>query len=206
MKVIFSFGDSLTYGAWGRQTHGWTTLLRDYLDTKFEYPSYYYYALGIPGETSRGLVDRFASEVASRRRTDDEAYTFLIACGANDATWLKGEAHFKLDVETYIKNMKVVVDSAKAVGGRIYLLNITPVNENYSREFKGKDKECLNEYVDKYNEAIRLVATNKNVPIIDINSAFEADDIPELITRDGLHPSDAGHQLIFETVTTATEF
>lgn len=202
MKVIFSFGDSITYGCWGQNTHGWTSLLRSRLDSAGEFPAYYYYALGIPGETSKGLADRFASEVAARRRSDDDGYTFLLACGANDATWLNGDARFKQSIAEYADNMSSIIGAAKKVGGEIILLNTTPVNEEYSREFKGKDKSCLNEYVDKYNLELVEVARSTNVRVVDVNRAFKDRDVATLLIDDGLHPNDDGHKLIFETVKT----
>ncbi len=198
MKVIFAFGDSITYGVWGPDTSGWSGLLRRELDRE---QKYYFYSLGIPGETSRGLRDRFAREVAARQRSDDDGYVFLIACGANDATWLNGEQRFKQTQDEYAANMTAVIDEAKRLGGEVLLLNITPVNEEFSREFKGKDKSCLNEYVVTYNRVLAQVAAETEVRLIDVNRAFQERNVPALLTQDGLHPNDEGHRVLFETVT-----
>lgn len=200
MKVVFALGDSITYGCWGQETRGWTTLLREYLESQEPYPSYYLYTLGIPGETSSGLRKRFVQEIDARKRSDDSSYVYLVACGANDATWLNGDQRFKQSKDEYAENMRTIFSELKNRPGVVYALNITPVNEEFSKEFKGKDKSCLNEYVDAYNHVLAQVSSELEVEIIDVNAAFRNNDFTALFTDDGLHPNDDGHRLIFETV------
>jgi lysophospholipase L1-like esterase len=202
MKIIFGLGDSITYGAWGQQTHGWATLLREWLDGQTPYPGYYFYSLGIPGETSAGLRNRFEQEMEARKRSDDESFVYFVACGANDATWLNGEQRFKQTTEQYADNMRYILSVIKEKPGKFYVLNTTPVNEEFSTEFGGKDKACLNKYVDKYNDVLTNICNELGVSLVDINSTFKANDIASLLTPDGLHPNDNGHQLIFETIKT----
>jgi lysophospholipase L1-like esterase len=64
-----------------------------------------------------------------------------------------------------------------------------------------KDKSRLNEYVQKYNEELKKVATLKNIPLLDIFSAFmEKGHVALLDADDGLHPNAAGHEIIYQMV------
>jgi lysophospholipase L1-like esterase len=47
----------------------------------------------------------------------------------------------------------------------------------------------------RYNEAVRKLAAELAVPLVDVHEAFTAKNADKLLL-DGLHPNDAGHQLI----------
>lgn len=75
MAQIFCFGDSITYGAWDVANSGWAQKLRIYLDKKQEEDDSLYfltYNLGIPGEATDSLVNRFLSETKARIREDKQ--------------------------------------------------------------------------------------------------------------------------------------
>ena len=96
--------------------------------------------------------------------------------------------------------MRFIFNELRTRPGKVYALNITPVNEEYSKEFKGKDKSCLNEYVDKYNQALARICDELDIELVDINAVFKSKGVEVNITMDGLHPNDEGHNLIFENV------
>ena len=48
-----------------------------------------------------------------------------------------------------------------------------------------------------YNEAVRKLAAELAVPLVDVHGAFAAKNADKLLL-DGMHPNDAGHQLITE--------
>lgn len=115
MTVIYAFGDSITYGAWGIQTSGWAALLRQYLDDLQEKNSNYYglfYNLGIPGETTTGLLNRFDNEVKARIRVNDES-VFIFAFGANDAVFLVSENKFRTSKDEFENNLSIVFEKAR---------------------------------------------------------------------------------------------
>lgn len=203
MKVIYAFGDSITYGAWDQQASGWTSLLRQHLDLTEPFPGYYFYELGIHGETTNGLMKRLDNEIEVRQRQDDDSYTFIFAHGANDATWLTGESRFKASIEDYEANLRTAIQKAKSLNASIYILGITPVNEEYSTDLVARGKSCINKYVDIYDSKARAVAQSESVSFIDINGAFKAAGPNNLLVPDGLHPNEAGHKLIFKTVCSA---
>jgi lysophospholipase L1-like esterase len=200
MHVIYVFGDSITYGAWDMSTSGWTAKLRSYLDARHEEPTYYFYPLGIHGETTDGLMKRFDNELQARRRQDDSSYTFIFAYGANDATWLTDRKQFKATIEDFEKNLANAIQQARALDAEVFLIEITPVNEEYSADLAARNKSCLNEYVNQYNERLRAVAGLTGATLVNVNQAFHDRGLSETLVGDGLHPSAAGHEIIFEEV------
>ena len=47
----------------------------------------------------------------------------------------------------------------------------------------------------RYNETVRNLARELAVPLVDIHAAFAAKN-PDVLLLDGMHPNDAGHQLV----------
>ena len=130
MAVIYAFGDSVTYGAWDVEKSGWATRLRVFLDEKQQKdPSLYYllYNLGIPGETTEGLVKRFDHETQARRRGDEEVI-FIFAFGANDNAYLVSKERFRISKEEYISNLNTVITKARVISPKILILNINYIS------------------------------------------------------------------------------
>lgn len=200
MHIIYVFGDSITYGAWDMGKSGWATQFRTYLDSRKDKPTYYFYPLGIHGETTGGLVKRFENEFEARQRKDDTTYTFIFAYGANDATWLTDQEKFKETIEDYEKNLLYVIGKARNVTNNIFLIDITPVNEEYSADLITRNKSCLNKYVDLYNEKLRDITQLNDLKVIEVNHIFKEKGIPKLFVDDGLHLNEAGHAIIFDEV------
>ena len=203
MAVIYLFGDSITYGAWDIEGSGWTARLRKYLDeVQLKDDSKYYlcYNLGIPGETTDGLVGRFDRELSARERLGEEA-VFVFAFGANDSVHVPSMNGFRVPEDRFIRNMKAAIDSARTVSKNIILANITPVDEAVcASRYGAKDKVRLNKNVERYNDLIAAIAQEKMVPAVDVYRPF-VDSVPKvLLSEDGLHPNEKGHQLIFELV------
>jgi len=124
----------------------------------------------------------------------------IFAFGTNDATWLIKENRFKNDIDAYEDNMKIVVSKAKKLTNKIIFLNITPVNDEITKEFKGKDKICNNRFVDDYNSRLKKIADIEGVSIVDVNTVFKEKGYEGLLMKDGLHPNNQGHRIIFDLV------
>jgi len=201
MAQIFCFGDSITYGAWDVASSGWAQKLRIYLDKKQKEDSNLYfltYNLGIPGETTDDLVSRFLSETKARIREEkQEENVFIFAYGANDAAIIPSQDKFRVDAEDFKNNLENVVDQARKFDNKIFILNITPVNEEFAANPANKDKSRLNKYIEVYNKKIKEIADNKDIYFVDVNSAFMNNDYKSLFCEDGLHPNESGHEIIF---------
>jgi len=202
MATIYAFGDSITYGAWDIQQSGWTGLLRRYLDQLQEHNSEYYgvlYNLGIPGETTDGLVKRFESEVMARMGKGEDA-VFIFAFGANDVAFLSDENRFKVSKDNFRKNLIGVLDKALAITPKILLVNILPVVEP-KNDAPGSGKIRLNKHIEEYNGVLKELAERFRFKLLDVNSAFSRPGFEKLFDKDdGLHPNSEGHKLMFEII------
>ncbi|MEI7620781.1 MAG: GDSL-type esterase/lipase family protein, partial [Candidatus Falkowbacteria bacterium] len=189
MAQIFCFGDSITYGAWDVDSSGWANQLRAYLDRKqLENDSLYFltYNLGVPGENTNGLANRFLSETKARIKEErPEDNIFIFAYGANDSTIISSQNKFRIGVEDFKKNLESVIDQAKKLGSKIIILNITPVNEELTANPINKDKSRLNKYIEIYNEVIKEIAISNDIYLVDVNSAFMSGDYKSLFCEDG---------------------
>ena len=119
MAVIYAFGDSITYGAWDVAGSGRASRLRVWIDAKADKDAEYYcllYNLGIPGETTRGLVKRFETEIKARDRdSENENAVFIFAFGANDSALLDNEGNFAVSIDEFGSNLAGVIEKAKTI-------------------------------------------------------------------------------------------
>ena len=86
--------------------------------------------------------------------------------------------------------------------GSTHAIRFVPAHESY---FAGKleDFEYPEEAIKAYNEALRALAKELNVPVVDVHAAYPAyaarhnTTVAEMLP-DGMHPGELGHQLIAE--------
>lgn len=203
MAQIFCFGDSITYGSWDEQQAGWTQRLRLKLDERMRATGEYtlLYNLGIPSETTEGLVKRFAAETVARISTKEkEEAIFIFAFGANDAKFIPTRQVFQVSETQYVHNLSEVMSKAKKWSAKILFLNITPLNEVVTANPPGKDHSRRNEWMQQYNTRLAQFCQENEVALLDVNGAFRQLAPELLLVEDGVHPNAAGHQLICDLV------
>ena len=75
--------------------------------------------------------------------------------------------------------------------------NMSVVERNNIHDWLGGQLDRIRNYHDMYNLELFRIAAEKNVPIIDITTPFlDNQDYTQYICADGIHPSQAGHDLI----------
>ena len=82
-ESICIFGDSIVWGAADTEKQGWVNRLAIYCSNNLDY-NCFIYNLGIPGETTTGLLKRLELESSARMPTK-----IVIAIGTNDARIVK---------------------------------------------------------------------------------------------------------------------
>lgn len=204
MSIIYAFGDSIAYGAWDVESSGWATRLRREVDERQERDSslyFLFYNLGIPGETTRGLVSRFENEFEARAKKDGgEEIIFLLAYGANDLAMNQPDNKFRVSEEEFTANLSSVLEKALKITSKIILLNILPFIEEKNDGSDGRTRRT-NENVRKYNSLLDHMAKKYSLKLVDLNSLFMNNNYPSLICADdGIHPNAKGHELIAKSV------
>ena len=199
-KQIFIFGDSITYGAWDVQG-GWVARLRNYLDKKVlssDYKEFYLvYNLGVSGDTSENVLNRFQNEI--EQRFDPAQKTILLlAVGTNDAVFDSSKNAHAVSIEEFGYNVQNIIHQSKKYTSKIIVISLSPVDESKVNPIPWAPLlSSKNSYIEKYNIQLQDVCKKNKILFVDIYSALE--NHPELLA-DGDHPNSDGHKKMFEVI------
>lgn len=193
---ILVFGDSITYGSWDSQG-GWADRLkrelhRQYVDTGGE-TKVQLLNLGIGGEAGTGILARLEAEIEARQSTSWQ-FVFVFAYGTNDSRTLDGES--QTTIEQLRANTKQIIKVASTYSPRILFVGAPPISVP---ELGFKLHRYNDALIGQYSEVIRGVAETEGVSFMATRPAYEA-SADSLFAADGLHPNDAGHELIASLV------
>ena len=142
---------------------------------------------GVPGETTSAGVARLSREIAFA----DQPQVLLILEGAND---LGRDSAVVLPAAL---NVATMIRTGKASGLRVFVGTLPPQNPAAPN---GTGPSCIARnggagLVVQYNTALKVVAGQEGVPLVDVYQAFNG-DVTTLIDCDGLHPTAAGYDVI----------
>ncbi|WP_417785310.1 SGNH/GDSL hydrolase family protein [Tenacibaculum sp.] len=194
MTHIICFGDSITRGENDSDKGGWADRLKAHcmkLFLKTRKDEICIFNMGIGGETTEGLVKRFANEFNTRLLKDGNNIVTL-AYGANDIALLNGKNAVSL--EKFRDNLNLCIEHALKHNATVYLINILPVIEDDNNIKKRLLKDIL-----RYNDILLSIAQKQDIHFIDVYSKF--DIVKEnLLTYDGVHPNAEGHEKAFNLI------
>jgi len=197
-KIAF-LGDSITQGGWGNPA-GYVKLVIAGLEAngiKAE-PA----PAGISGHKSDQMLARLDKDVLSKK-----PQWMTLSCGVNDV-W-HGPRGVPLDDAmakagtyddkvatrgTYKKNITAIIDQATAAGVKPVMLTATVIHENLASKENG--------LLAPYNDFLRQLAKEKNLPMADLFSMFaeriKAENKPnvKVLTSDGVHMNTEGNKLM----------
>lgn len=200
MNVLF-FGDSITWGAWDKEG-GWVARIKKFVDEKVIDSNFEYYHdiynVGISGDNTSGLLERFEAE--AKNRIDEDSETALIfAIGVNDSQFVENVGN-RTPIEQFQENLKKLIDKAKKITEKIVFVGLFPVDDSKLTPTSWElDKSYKLEDVGKYNQAIKNICESENVDFVDVYEEFVGKDYKSLLI-DGLHPNTEGHKEIFDKV------
>ena len=120
----------------------------------------------------------------------------------------------KTPVEQFVKSYKEILDFLTGMGKSVVMLTLPPIDQHkyfewFSRgldqagilKWLGGSDEYIYRFHEIYNVKICNIASEYNIPIIDIRSAFLLKrDYSGYLCNDGIHPNEKGHQLIAEVI------
>ena len=169
-RVVF-MGDSIT-DAWGRK-YG-----------KF-FPGKPYINRGISGQTTPQMLIRFRPDVIALKPK-----AVVILAGTNDISGNTGPA----TLEEIEGNLTSMAELAKANGIKVVLSSVMPVTDAIKPQTERRPPEKIR----ALNEWIKSYAAKTHAVYLDYYSAMVDDEgmLKTELTYDGLHPNDAGYQLI----------
>ncbi len=168
MRAILCFGDSITEGRGELPNTGWVGRLKESFESADEYNVVY--NLGIPGETTDGLLKRFKIECAARVRNlrPEDRFVILVAIGINDSLWfgLPKSGRPCTTPERFEKNVQRLIEIGSSFEAELAFIGLTPVDE--SRTMPYEETSLENKRVKEYNARIKKCCAEKRVPFLDL--------------------------------------
>lgn len=200
MNVLI-FGDSIALGSWDPEG-GWVRrltkpLVKKVIDSDMR-EDYEVYNLGIAGDTTAWLLERFEFETKTRVSQTETAIVFAV--GINDSEYCHSTEQMQVPPEKFQDNLRTLISLAKKYSSQIVFIGLTPVNEAKVDPIPwSPDFSYRNELVKKYNAIIKSVCQQNSVLFIDTYDRLKKDNFERLLA-DGVHPNSEGHQKIWEIV------
>ena len=205
MKKYYSIivmGDSIAYGA-ADDEGGWAQRLRKYLESKENASSsYFLYNLGIGGNTSSDLKERF--ELETSKRAVEDVNIIIFEVGINDVSYSKKYKYFRVNKEKFRENIEWLIEKSREKFTKIIFLGLLPVNEKFTSPLPETYEEfggllLKNSNVQYYNSILRLICERQKTMFIDMFEEFRKVKYEKLL-YDGVHPNTKGHELMFKIV------
>jgi lysophospholipase L1-like esterase len=196
MKGILCFGDSITFGRGEMPSTGWVGRLKNYYESQDFYNCVF--NLGIPGNTSEDLLERFDVEAKARviyRRPDSE-YIMTISIGTNDMGGKGSPEAVIISPKKFRKNTLSLIKKARKYVQKVVFIGTIPVDESKSPVgtfyFTNKKQE-------EYNQIVKDCCEKENVLFLDLYSKWIKRDYLNLL-YDDVHPNAKGYGLMYEQI------
>ncbi|HZY94085.1 MAG TPA: GDSL-type esterase/lipase family protein [Candidatus Bathyarchaeia archaeon] len=185
-EVVIVFGDSVAMGLWDERG-GWPERLWDG-------HSRIVYNLGVDGNTSEDVKNRFSLEAKSRGANKNSVIIFAV--GINDSSRMNGENRVKL--AKYMSNMERLIDQAKGqFTEKILCVGLTRIDESKTDPFiLEKTISFFAADQNAYDSALRTVCDRKGVSYVSLKNL----KLENHLSDDGVHPLSSGHAIIAKRV------
>ncbi len=202
--VYVAFGDSITFAVNKFGVTNETAFrgrLARRLEEKLGRPVRAHNA-GVGGDIVPAALERVDQAVV-RRRPDLVTMMF----GVNDAGF------YRPDTDSFADTPRVALDEFRrgyaqlterilAGGATLVLLTPLPMNRHYwGVDLKPYVENGLNYLVCQYAQAVRDIAQEKGVPLVDTYAYFDSHPETVDMVPDGIHPNPEGHRVIADLLT-----
>ncbi|MEO6876758.1 MAG: GDSL-type esterase/lipase family protein [Opitutaceae bacterium] len=204
--TIVTFGDSTTAERPGFTVY--SQILEQTLPGRLHEPVRVINA-GVRGNTTADAAKRFAHDVLAVHPD-----LVVMQFGINDATidvWKKPPAtEPRVVLADYLANLRRFIAGVRAQGGKVVLMTPNPLRwtpqlvEMYGHPpYNADDPDGLNINLSHYAAAVRELAAQTGVPLVDIWHAYETwqGGAADPLVADGMHPNQRGHELVARLLT-----
>lgn len=178
--AITAFGDSIIYGTGAStRTNGWAFKLATAKSRAIKNFGISSTPLSNSAAFANNGQDRYATQVVERPYSD----TICMMYGTNDISYGYSGANYQA--------------AANAVVGGFVTAGY-PTNKIYIVSIPYRQTDALASTVQDFNSRMQTVCTSYGVTFIDVYTPMKA--VGDSLMADIVHPNDAGHQLIADTV------
>jgi len=199
MNGVLIFGDSIVAGRGTIKDKNWVRRLTQDFYKKDKYNTIVY-NLGVPGESTTELLERFITECKARARPRDpgDHFAIILSIGINDTKGVSSSDNPKTPINIFRRNIRKLIKLAKGYTDFIIFVGLMPVDENKTTPID--NNYFLNERVKTYNDVIKNVCEEKRVPFVALLDDWPKEDYRKFLSEDGVHPNELGHQKIYKKV------
>lgn len=165
---------------------------------------------GIGGNTTRDALRRFENDVLRH-----QPRLIVMQFGINDAAvdvWKNPPATApRVPLTEYIENLRTMITTAQRQKAKVILMTTNPLRwtprmaDMYGKPpYNPKAEDGFDSlHLAGYNDAVRRLATELDLPLVDVRAAYPAfakthDTTVSGLLLDGIHPNDLGQQLVSE--------
>jgi lysophospholipase L1-like esterase len=210
MKQLIILGASYAYGA-GGQNGGWGDFLKKHLHNKMysdsgEGDKYEVYSFAKPGATTQFILDT-APEIL-RHYCRNKSTTIILNIGANDAKAVNSPTNFLTTLPEFSNQLELLLDALKGFSNDIIFVSDPPFDETKTtpkvNPLDGSNSYFTNSRREELKEITKKLCREKGAYYLQIE-VDRNEWINNCLFRDGLHPNQKGHQIIFDTVLTYLE-
>lgn len=190
-RVVF-FGDSITEA--GAKPGGYITKIQELLAKQNRAADYELIGKGIGGNKVYDLYLRMEDDVLALKPD-----VVVIYIGVNDV-WHKSSSGTGTDAPKFVKFYEALIRKIQAGGSKVILCTPAVIGErtDNSNEQDGD--------LNAYSTLIRTLATQQNLPLIDLRKAFLDYNLQNnptnkdrgILTTDRVHLNETGNQFVAE--------
>jgi len=197
MKDILVFGDSISYGEKDAEKGGWVNRLKIELMDSDEVDIVH--NLGISGNTSRDILNRFEEELDTRKEEGvDQIVIFQL--GTNDSMVEVDTGQNKVSIEEFRQNLENLLPKAREKADHFFFFGLLPIVENKVNPLpEDRTKALRFKDIREYEDELYEFCQAFQVDFLDLFDEFSDRDYNRVL-EDGVHPNAEGHELIKEKV------
>lgn len=202
---IFIFGDSIGEGAWDSMG-GWPTRLSRMVIDHYKNKGNRFWPtsfnLSISGDMVRDLNGRLSEEYR-RRCWASQDNLVIIAVGTNDVR-SEGQPDFYVNSpENFQHELFILGQRLRNTTKNVVILGLSDIDETKMNPCEWSDTPNYWERsrIKLFNAKLKQWAESKGYDFVDLYQVTSSDsDFIKNKLEDGLHPNDAGHELIADVV------
>ncbi len=153
-----------------------------------------------------------------------EGDTVIIEYGGNDCDYVwrdvvsdpSGDHTCHVLPDVFERKYRDCINFAKSKGARVLISNLIPLDSEKYFDFisRGLDKNILLDWLgdksmlyrwqENFSRRVEHIAEISGEELVDLRGAFlTSHEFGDLLSADGIHPTEKGHKLICDTVTKA---
>jgi len=200
-RKIVAFGDSVTRGVRPGVTeyHTFRHLLQKRLAA--EGTAVTVINAGVGSDTTDRAMARFERDVLAQ-----EPALTMIMFGLNDAAMVDpgpvARTEPRVALDRYVANLRTFISRLREAGSEVLLCAPNPMTRAYPYQHLGAyaENEDMNFMLRGYAEAVRELAAEMDVELVDAFRLFSEEPERLELLEDGVHPYVEGHRLIADAM------